>query len=204
MTVSTYIEPEDLRSYLGINTDSEDLSIQNAINAAGRAIDNDCGRFFYKDETNLTRRYLIQDLFGIDSDDIADVTSLVVETSWDLVTYITVQPSIYHAAPLNALVEHAEPWPYTAIIGNVLWPRPVPVFIGAWAQVTATAWGWPEVPEAIRQATLILAARVYKRANSPMGVESFSDYSRRVLSQDPDLQALIGDYKRFTKTDSFS
>lgn len=62
----------------------------------------------------------------------------------------------------------------------------------------ATAWvndriypGSRETSE-VAQATLLLAARLYKRRNSPEGVANWDDLgSIRILARDPDIERLL-------------
>ena len=58
-------------------------------------------------------------------------------------------------------------------------------------KVTAT-FGWTEVPTAIRQASILLASRQYKRYDSPLGVAGFGDLGVvRVSNIDPDIAKLL-------------
>ncbi|MDX2921298.1 hypothetical protein PV370_25695, partial [Streptomyces sp. NE06-03C] len=66
--------------------------------------------------------------------------------------------------------------------------------VGAGVQVTAR-WGWPAVPDEIVQATLIQAARLYKRKDSPEGVTGSAEWGVvRLSRRDPDVWALIEHY----------
>jgi hypothetical protein len=58
-------------------------------------------------------------------------------------------------------------------------------------------WGWASVPIAIKQATILLAARIYKRSDSPLGIAGFGDMGvMRVSSQiDPDVAQLVNPYR---------
>jgi hypothetical protein len=65
-------------------------------------------------------------------------------------------------------------------------------------QVTA-AWGWSADPAAVVNATLIQAARIFKRRTSPEGVVGgFQDFGAvRVSSRmDPDVMDLLAPYRR--------
>jgi hypothetical protein len=50
----------------------------------------------------------------------------------------------------------------------------------------------------VQQAALILAARLYQRKASPLGIMTgFADYGiARISRQDPDVAALLQQYKR--------
>jgi len=63
-------------------------------------------------------------------------------------------------------------------------------------EVTAK-WGWPAVPDTVKQAALMLASRLYGRKASPMGVIGVGDFGPvRISRSDPDIAFLLMDYKR--------
>ena len=62
-------------------------------------------------------------------------------------------------------------------------------------QITAR-WGWSAVPDAIREATVLLAARQFRRLDSPLGVAGFGDLGAIVVRRiDPDVAAMIAPYR---------
>lgn len=63
-------------------------------------------------------------------------------------------------------------------------------------RVTAK-WGFPAVPPQVAQATLIQAARLYKRKESPEGVLGNAEWGSIRLSRvDPDVAALVARFVR--------
>jgi hypothetical protein len=56
--------------------------------------------------------------------------------------------------------------------------------------------GWSAVPIAIRQATIILASRLFKRLDTPLGVSFDELGALRVGRIDPDVEKLVGPYKK--------
>ncbi len=59
------------------------------------------------------------------------------------------------------------------------------------------SFGWSAVPTDIKMASVILSARLWKRFDSVLGVAGFGDLGAvRVSRFDPDIEALIGPYKR--------
>jgi hypothetical protein len=65
-------------------------------------------------------------------------------------------------------------------------------------QVTAT-WGWTAVPATIKKATLLQASRFYKRRDAPFGVAGSPDMGsemRLLAKVDPDVEVMLGDYRR--------
>ena len=61
-----------------------------------------------------------------------------------------------------------------------------------------TVFGWPAVPKAIEQATILQAARHFKRYDSPLGVAGFGDFGVVRVSRflDADVQMLVEPYQR--------
>jgi hypothetical protein len=63
-------------------------------------------------------------------------------------------------------------------------------------EVTGT-FGWATVPTAVKQATILLAMRQFKRYDSPLGIAGFSDLGAvTVRSVDPDVEKLIAPFRK--------
>jgi len=64
-------------------------------------------------------------------------------------------------------------------------------------RVTAT-WGWATTPQSIATATRLQASRLFKRADSPLGVAGFGDMGAMRVSRymDPDVELLLAPYRR--------
>ena len=184
----TLAELKKLRRIAASDT-ADDESLQQAVDAANRAIDSRCGRTFGLDTDPTVRVFrprgrVVSDPDGerLLVDDIGDPGGLAVEvgdgTAWSAV-------GDYETLPDNAL---ARGEPVTGLL------RPC----GTWAcqrvRVT-TRWGWPAVPDEIRQAALLLASRLWLRRDSPEGVAGSSEWGVvRVSRMDPDVEALISPY----------
>ncbi len=65
-----------------------------------------------------------------------------------------------------------------------------------WCRVTAT-FGWDAPPADVVTAALLTAARIYKRKDSPFGVESFADFGVRIARVDPDVAEQLQPWRRF-------
>jgi hypothetical protein len=66
----------------------------------------------------------------------------------------------------------------------------------ATVRVTGT-FGWAAIPDAVKQATILLSIRIFKRLDSPLAVAGFGDLGVvRVGRVDPDVDSLIHPYKR--------
>ncbi|MGW2511273.1 phage gp6-like head-tail connector protein [Streptomyces scopuliridis] len=176
-----------LRLNIEVDDTTRDELLDGALAAATRGIDTTTGRRFWLDPTPAVRTFrtagrTVRDAEGAERlllDDMGAAPDLV-ETgtagSWATVTD-------YDTAPDNALTRGR---PITAL------SRPA----GGWsggprARVTAR-WGWPAVPDEIAEATLIQAARLYRRKDSPEGVTGSAEWGVvRLSRRDPDVWALI-------------
>ncbi|WP_432247709.1 phage gp6-like head-tail connector protein [Streptomyces sanyensis] len=186
-----YADTDTLKEHLGIEASdtSRDTVLALVLASASRGIDRDTGRRFWLDPAPTVRTYRPQRRTARDRegdvllvDDIGSLSAgMVVEsgsgTSWTAVTG-------YELLPENAL---ADGRPATGLLlGAGGWGGS-----GTWVRVT-TRFGWPTVPDEIVQATLIQAARLFKRKDSPEGVTGSAEWGVvRVSRIDPDVQALI-------------
>jgi len=87
-------------------------------------------------------------------------------------------------------------WVYTALrpIEDGYWPT----WEGrATVRVEAT-YGWPAVPAPVKTATILQAARLWTRYDSPLGVAGFGEMGAMRVSfkADPDVSMLLQPYRR--------
>lgn len=170
---------------------SQDGRLTRALAAASRSIDKTTGRRFWLDPAPVVRTYRLRGRIVCEDDgeillvdDVGSLTGLVVETgsgsSWSAVTG-------YETVPDNAL---ADGRPITGLLRvNGIWGYAI-----TRARVTAR-FGWPAVPDDIVQATLIQAARLFKRKDSPEGVTGSAEWGVvRLSRRDPDVWNLIEQY----------
>jgi len=194
--VNGYCTLADLKAALRVQDSIDDSLLELAIESASREIDGYCERVFYS--TSATRVYAPTNIYTVTTDDIISVTTL--KSSSDGVTYdITWQTSDYQLEPLNG-VAGGLVTPFTRIraTGNYLMPTfSVGTFYEGEALIQVTGvFGWSAIPAAIRQATVILAMRLFKRLDSPMGVISNDLGSMRVGRVDPDVEALVAPFRK--------
>lgn len=183
-----------LKDYLGVPsaTSSEDTPLTAAINAAQDLVDGYCNTTF--ETVTEARVYRADDPDLLLVDQFRTLTGLVVKTdtnndgTYDTTLTVTTD---YLATPFN------EP-PFTGLL-NVSdeWPR---YDSGRPAVQVTAAYGDQNsngVPYAVQQAALILAARLYQRKASPLGIMTgFQDYGiARISRQDPDVAALLAQYR---------
>lgn len=187
-----YASLATLKEHLGIEADdvTRDGLLNSALAAASRSIDRATGRRFWLDETAAARRYTPAGRTYTDADGehliIDDIghAAILVETGSGA-SWTTVLDTDYETGPDNAL---AAGRPVTSLLRLASsWGGSV----GGRVRVTAR-WGWPSVPDEIEQATLIQAARLYRRKDSPEGVTGSAEWGVvRLSRRDPDVWMLI-------------
>jgi hypothetical protein len=166
---------------------TRDELLVSALSAASRGIDDYCGRRFYPDLLVSARVFrprgrLVCEPDGerLLVDDIASTSGLIVEvgsgSSYTAVTDVETAPDNAIARG-EAITSLARTW----------WG------LSGTTRVRVTArWGWPTTPRVVAQATLMQAARLYRRKDSPEGVLGNAEWGTvRVSRIDPDVQALI-------------
>jgi hypothetical protein len=195
--VNGYCTLAQLKAALRITDTLDNDMLEVAIESGSRQIDGYCERVFYS--TSATRIYAPQNIYMVETDDIVSVTS--VKTSTNGLTFdTTLAATDYQLEPLNG-ISGGLSTPFTQIraVGDYLWPAysPQTIFhLEASVQVVGV-FGWSAVPTAIKQATIILAMRLFKRLDSPLGIAGFGDMGQmRVGRFDPDVDALLAPFRK--------
>jgi len=184
--VSVYVQLAELKDMLRISDGVDDALLSAHIEAASRTIDEICRRSFTLDDTPTPRVYFPTNWHTVHTDDIGSTDGLVVKVGTDgvlddVITYI-------FGEPINALVRGRPITKIISVDGDFVSD------IQPSVEVTAR-WGWPEVPEPVRSATAILAGRLFKRADSLLGVAGFGDLGAITLrAVDPDVQRMLSPY----------
>lgn len=176
---TTYAAVEDVRIYIGVNS-QHDSGLSATIEAVSRQIDGYCQRHFYQEGTSeepVPRQFMRSTETSILFGPFNDLVEL------DEIDHI----GTFRLEPVNRSGPEARP--FTSIVrtdGGELSEEPI--------EVTGV-WGWPAVPAAVRQACLLQTSRVFRRADSPMGVAGFGEFGGIRVSQfDPDVKALLAPY----------
>lgn len=189
-----YAQLDDLKSLLRIPASDtvDDAQLTRSIEAASRRIDGVCDRVFYQDATATARVYDATNLTSVSIDDVSTLTGFVVKVddgfSYGTTLVIDVD---YRVEPLNNLSKGLPIYRLVSLSG--IFPRST---VRPGVQVTAR-WGWPSVPLAITEATLLMAGRLFKRGDSLLGVAGFTDMGViTVRGVDPDVDHLIQPFRR--------
>jgi hypothetical protein len=166
-----YISVEDFKSRVGITTTTEDVRIGEHVSAASRRVDGICHRSFAPHTgAASTRTFRPTNAVRVYVDDCYDITAVDVDTSDDA-TFATAWTTSthYETLPDNGVGPD----------GSTGWPVRCLQAVGAYAfpcqlarrSVRVTAkWGWSAVPDAVTEATYLLAHRLYYEVKVPGGV----------------------------------
>lgn len=189
-----YATLAQVKSSLRIQDDLDDDLLELAIESASRQIDSHCERFFYS--TSATRIYAPQDSYYLETDDIVSVTSVKTSSLADGTYDTTWATKDYELLPLNGIAGGLiTPYNSLKAVGDYLFPVTTPVQ-EATVQIVGT-FGFASIPTAIKQAAVILASRIFKRNDSPLGVAGFGDLGVvRVSRLDPDVESLVSPYRK--------
>lgn len=195
----SYATGGELAAFTRISDSADDAQLELAIAASSRAIDDRCRRQFGRSPVAEPRIYTprwsrSRGGWLVPIDDVATTTGLLVAADQvgDGGYATAVAAGAYRLRPNNAA---AKGWPYTELLVSsttVATAGPDTV------RVTAT-WGWPGIPDGIRQACLMQASRLLSRRDSPFGVAGSPDIGSelRLLSTlDPDVAVAVEPYRR--------
>ena len=183
-----YIELGELKSMLRINDVVDDDLLAAHIEAASRTIDDICHRTFDLADTATARVFHPDSQLVVRTDDIGSLDGFVLKIDENATATFNLTITDATAEPLNALAKG------TPITKLVAYETYFPMDIRPTVQVTAR-WGWPAVPEPVRSACGILSGRLFKRADSLLGVAGFGDLGAITLrAVDPDVQRMLAPY----------
>jgi len=193
-----YATLAEIKGYVGIPTGdtADDALLEFAVESASREIDTYVGRRFWIDPSVVVRYYTAgaEDAIEI-PDGIATATGLVVKTDDDDDgTYETtwMVNTDYRLEPVNAVAD-GEPFTRIVAVGDRLFPTTV--YRGV--EVTAKG-GFATVPTPVKQATLILGSKLFKRKDAPFGVAGSPEFGSelRILAGDRDAERLLSAYRQ--------
>ena len=193
-----YCTVEELKSRLGITDTTDDFEVTLAADGACRAIDEICGRYFWRGTD--TRTYEPESIYEQQFDDIVSVSSFkvdfdgdgVYEQTWTQGTdfALTVSPGQHNPAAKG------EQWPYTGIqVINTskfipfVWPLSHRDRI----QITGV-FGWPAVPKNVKTASLLAASQIFRIKDAPFGIMGFGDLGVVRVQSMPQVMWLLRRY----------
>lgn len=192
----TYASLADVKAAIGVTDYTDDDRIEIALAAAEEAINAYCGRTFTAAGTaTAVRLFVASDQTVVDIDDCTSITAIETDNGANNV-WISWATTDWQAEPVNGLVG-GRSVPYNCVRAIAF--KAFPDVEKACVRITAT-WGWADVPAPVVTATRIMASRLYKRDDSPLGIAGGPDTGLLYLSRsiDPDVAFLLAPYRRGT------
>ena len=204
MTITNgYATLAELRAKLtfGATNTASDTQLEQIIEASSRWIDRYTNRRFYG--VAETRYYTADDGYEIDIDDLTTLSALKTDEDGDGTYETTWTASDYNLWPFNAALDSK---PYTRIEISENGGETFPVKIrkgilvqGTFGYIAST--NANNCPDPIRDAALLVAERIYKRKDAPLGVAgpvALGQQPVRIpsITVDPDIKALLDPYRR--------
>ena len=194
MTVK-YATLAQVKGALRISDQIDDALLNTAIDAASRWVDGWCGRTFTPASGTSVKDYVpsgrMEPLFV---NDLTSVVSIKIDEDLDRTFSTTLNEIDFQLEPLNGSFGNEFPFYVIRPQEDGYWPT---YANRATVRVEAT-FGWPEVPDAVREATILQASRLFTRLDSPLGIAGFGDMGAMRVSfkGDPDVAMLLSPYRR--------
>ncbi len=194
----SYASLADLRAWLGVGDSVDDAEYDTVLASASRSVSSHCKQSFEGDTEATARRFFADtwQIVRLTNSVIGDTTDMVVKTDpTDAGTYGTTITD-YLTLPLDGVGNDGTTgWPITALQiygAGAYWPssrygRPL-------VQVTAK-WGWAEVPEQVKTATLMLAAAWHQRRATVAGQGGFENFFSSAITEDSTVEDLLRPYR---------
>jgi hypothetical protein len=195
--MSNYATLSQVKSALRITDQIDDSLLNTAISSASRWVDGWCDRSFVKATSQVTSRdFTPKERFGyLQIDDAVEVTEVRIDDDLDRTFSVTLRTIDWLAEPLNQTT-YGLVLPFNRLLPyeDGYWP----VWRGQPTVRVFARYGWPEIPDAVREATILQASRLFTRLDSPLGVAGFGDMGAMRVSRfvDSDVEMLLAPYRR--------
>lgn len=185
-----YANVDQIRERMRIPDTIDDSRLSVLLDTAAEMIDTDTGRTF--GQVTATKTFVPCFPYALDVPPLISITTLktdddesgTYETTWSASDYELDGWTTGGTSPLEIV----------RAVGSRTFPLPTSMGRKRLVQI-AGSWGYSTTPEAIVEANMLLASRLWHRAGAPLGVQSFGDVGvSYVRSTDPDYLHLIGRY----------
>jgi hypothetical protein len=193
--MSNYATLAQVKGALRITDAIDDALLTTSIEAASRWVEGWCGRTFTAASGTAVKEYVpsgrMEPLFV---NDLTTVVSIKIDEDLDRTFATTLNTIDFQLEPVNGAFGNDFPYYIIRPQEDGYWPTS---FGRATVRVEAT-FGWPAIPDAVREGTILQASRLYTRLSSPVGVVSFGDMGAIRVSRfvDPDVEMLLAPYRR--------
>lgn len=188
--MNDYATLAELKAKLDITDSDDDSELQSVLSAVSRLIDEHCGRFFYRE--TQTRYFTAEDGDYLELGDLVSVATLSTDANDDRTYETTWTDTDYDLWPYNAAL-HGKPYTEIQVAPTGIYAFPT----GAKAVKLVGVFGWPSVPNAIKDACLLWSERIWKRRDAIFGVLGSIDTGMiRIAGADPDVLTMLWPYTR--------
>lgn len=187
-----YCTLAEAKAALRITDSTDNTLLENCVEAASRRIDGYCGRFFYN--TAFTVKLFASNEFQVFTvNDLVSITTLKTDNAGDRSFSTTwTENTDYALEPYNADLLGIPYSKITAVGGKTFPIFTIPAMPGV--EINGV-WGFPAVPDDVREACVLLSMRQFARYNSALGVVGFADMAIQVRAVDPDVRDLLNQYR---------
>lgn len=188
-----YCTLTEIKARLDITDTADDTILENIVEAASRHIDGYCNRRFYA--ASETRYFTPDAIDWLFVDDLLTVTTFKTDEDADRVYETTWATTDYDLEPVNATYT-GEPYTMVTLPPTTRYAFPSHAravqIVGSFGYASTT-------PDAINEACLLIAARLFKRKDAPFGVTGTAELGQlQVLpGEDQDAKRLLAPYRRF-------
>lgn len=177
---------------------TQDQFLCDIITAASRAIDEECGRYFYKSAAHEVRYFSAKDYNRAYVGDFVSVTALYTDNaSGDRSYPYTWQTTDYDTWPYDAAT-FSEQFPYRFIEVTPRGTYKFPKGLAKGIKLDAV-FGWPAVPSPIAKACLLYSFEMLKFYQTPLseaaGEPVTTAQAVRLVPMDPRVVSMIQDYQ---------
>jgi hypothetical protein len=195
MTVN-YCTLAQVKGALRITDQIDDGLLNTAISAASRFVDGYCDRSFQAGAAGTALYVPTGRMDDLAVDDLTAITSISIDEDLDETFSTTLRPIDFLPLPVNAR-SGGIPFPFSRVRPQEDGYWPMSFDRRATVRVVG-AFGWPATPDAVREATILQASRLFTRLDSPLGIAGFGDMGgmRVSFKGDPDVMMLLGPYRR--------
>lgn len=194
MTTPRWGTVSALKASMGVTGSSDDAAIELALLSAVNAVGLACRRDFAIPSGGATTRKYVPDGDVVRIDDLADSTGLVV---LDYGTAVTLSTQVQYQ-PLNGIGPNGvSGWPITQL--RLLDTDWYSYRQTATVSVTSAKWGWTATPDAVVDATYLLAKDVFNSGKIQLGsgVDQFgNDIGAAIINSNAVVRDLLEVYRK--------
>ncbi len=189
-----FIDPDDLKKTLQLEgTSFADDDVEAACSAATEVLQQELGRRFSKDSSDVVRLYTALDDRFLNVRDLVSVTTLRTDDDGDGSFETTWGTEDYKLQPLNAAQDLE---PFTVIeIDLHNGDKRFPTRVQGGVQITGK-FGWPKLPQGLIMAARILATQLMKRSRENPSFIITAETAIVILRNDPQMNALLKGLRR--------